>query len=313
MGTTQAETQLGYWLGPLEPLFADPAVSEIMVLDHDRVFVERDGSLHPTQARFPDRRALREVIERLLLPLGRELTQAQPFADGHLGEGTRFTATVPPLTDAPTLSLRKEVAMDLGEAWEAALDGDGRPLSLLRAWVREGRNLVIAGAAGTGKTSLLRRLAREIPHGERVLTIEETRELNLARVHPHVVALETRPANRAGLYAITLEDLVRLALHMRPDRIIVGEIRGKEAYDWLGALDTGHRGSLTTLHAMSAEDVPERLVAAMALAHALPAQLLRQRVLSLVGGVVHLARDGARRRPTQIVAVDGGRMREVWP
>ncbi len=310
----RSETHLGYWLGPLEPLFADPKVSEIMVLDHDRVFVEREGEMLATGAHFADRRALQDVIERLLLPLGRELTQAQPFADGRLGDGARFTATIPPLTPAPTLTLRKEVAIDLGEAWQDALAGDDRPLRILRAWVREGRNIVISGAAGTGKTSLLRHLAREIPRGERVLTIEETRELDLARVHPHVVALETRPANRAGLYAITLDDLVRLALHMRPDRIIVGEIRGKEAYDWLAALDTGHRGSLTTLHATSAQDVPERLLAAMALAHAMPMAPLRQRVLRLLGGVVHLTRDAdGRRRPTDIVRfVDGG-VEAVWP
>ena len=204
--------------------------------------------------------------------------------------------------------------MDLGEAWQDALAGDERPLRMLRTWVREGRNIVIAGAAGTGKTSLLRHLAREIPRGERVLTIEETRELDLLRIHPHVVALETRPANRAGLYAITLDELVRLALHMRPDRIIIGEIRGKEAYDWLSALDTGHRGSMTTLHATSARDVPERLVAAMALAHALPAPLLRRRILALLGGVVHLSRDASgRRHPTEIVKFEHGQTEVLWP
>lgn len=309
-----AETRLAYWLGPLEAPFRDERVSEIMVLDFDRVFVERQGALTPEPVTFPDRRSLQELVERLLLPLGRELTQASPYADGRLGEGVRFTATIPPLTQAPTLTIRKVAAIDLEAAWREALEGDEGPLRILRAWVREQRNLVVAGAAGTGKTSLVRLLCQTIDPGERILTIEETRELGLGRIHPHVVALETRSPNRAGLYAIDLEDLLRLALHMRPDRIIVGEIRGREAVAWLAALDTGHRGSITTLHATSAQDVVDRLLFAAAPARSAPLRLLRRRLTSLVGGVVHLERlRGGLRRPTALVRYEQGRPEQVWP
>ncbi len=309
-----AETHLGYWLGPLEAAFRDEQVSEIMVLDFDRVFVERRGAIVPEPIAFPDRRALQELIERLLLPLGRELTQASPYTDGRLGDGVRFTATMPPLTPAPTLTIRKVAKVDLERAWLEALEGDERPIRILRSWVRSRRNVVIAGAAGTGKTSLVRLLAEVIDPSERLLTIEETRELELGRVHPHVVALETRSPNRAGLYAIDLEDLLRLALHMRPDRIIVGEIRGRETVAWLSALDTGHRGSLTTLHATSAWDVIDRLLYAAAPARSMPPRLLRQRLRHLLGGVVHLERlPGGSRQPTLLLQYEGGRAEQVWP
>ena len=309
-----AETHLGYWLGPLEATFRDTEVSEIMVIDFDRVFVERRGKVTPDPMTFPDRRALQELIERLLLPLGRELTQASPYADGRLGDGVRFTATMPPLTPGPTLTIRKVAKVDLERAWLEALDGDERPLRILRSWVKSRRNVVVAGAAGTGKTSLVRLLAEVIDPSERLLTIEETRELELGRVHPHVVALETRSPNRAGLYAIDLEDLLRLALHMRPDRIVVGEIRGRETVAWLSALDTGHRGSLTTLHATSAWDVTERLVYAAAPARSMPPRLLRGRLRHLLGGVVHLERgSGGQRRPSMLLQYDEGRGEQVWP
>ena len=309
-----AETHLGYWLGPLEGPFRDDQVSEIMVLDFDRVFVERHGVIAPEQVAFADRRALQELIERLLLPLGRELTQASPYTDGRLGDGVRFTATIPPLTPAPTLTIRKVSRIDLEAHWLQALAGDERPLRILRSWVRSRRNVVVSGAAGTGKTSLVRLLAQSIDPSERVLTIEETRELELGRVHPHVVALETRSPNRAGLYAIDLEDLLRLALHMRPDRIIVGEIRGREAVAWLSALDTGHRGSITTLHATSAWDVTERLLFAAAPARSMPPRLLRPRLRRLLGGIVHLERlQGGLRRATALLQCDEGRMEQVWP
>ncbi len=309
-----ADVRLGYWLGPLEGLFRDDEVSEIMVLDFDRVFVERHGKITPERVAFADRRALQELIERLLLPLGRELTQASPYTDGRLGDGVRFTATMPPLTPSPTLTIRKVATVDLETSWRDALEGDERPLRILRSWVRSHRNVVVAGAAGTGKTSLVRLLAQVIDPAERVLTIEETRELELARVHPHVVALETRSPNRAGLYAIDLEDLLRLALHMRPDRIIVGEIRGRETVAWLSALDTGHRGSMTTLHATSAVDVIDRLLFAAAPARSVPPRLLRPRLRHLLGGVVHLerAQDGLR-RPTVLMQYDDGRAFQVWP
>jgi len=309
-----AETRLGYWLGPLEGPFRDDQVSEIMVVDYDRIFVERAGVIAPSEAAFPDRRALQELIERLLLPLGRELTQAMPYADGRLGDGVRFTATLPPLTPAPTLTIRKLARIDLEAAWREALDGDDRPLAILQSWVRSRRTVVVAGAAGTGKTSLVRLLAQQIDRRERILTVEETRELELGRVHPHVVALETRSPNRAGLYAIDLEDLLRLSLHMRPDRIIVGEIRGRETVAWLSALDTGHRGSLTTLHATSADDVVDRLVFAAAPARSVPPRMLRARLARLLGGVVHLSRDASgRRRPSQLLQFDDGRSQVVWP
>lgn len=307
------EPVAGHWFGPLEDLLHDPAVSEILVLDHDRVFVEREGRLQPETRTLQSRQVLQELIERLLVPLGRELTQAVPYADGRLGESMRFTATIPPLTQSPTLTIRKETELDLAEAWEDIL-GQGSPLRILQSWVQERRNVVIAGAAGAGKTALLRWLARSIPRDERILTIEETRELALHRSHPHVVALETRPPNRAGLYGIDLEELIRLALHMRPDRIIVGEIRGREAFAWLGALDSGHPGGLTTLHATSAADVEERLLFAMSQAASVPAPLLLSRIRALIGGVVHLSRqaDGTR-RPDSLAVLEPGGPKVVWP
>lgn len=280
-------------LGPLDPLLADPEVTEIMVNGPGRAYVERAGKLIAVDLGL-DALAIERLAERIVAPLGLRLDRSSPIADARLADGSRVHAVLPPLApDGPCLTIRRFSArpvelraFDVGAAGEA----------FLRAAVRGGWNLLVAGATSAGKTTLLNALSAAIDLGERIVTIEETAELRLAQ--PHVVRLEARPANAEGVGAVGVRDLVRCALRMRPDRIVVGEVRGGEALDMLQALNTGHDGSLSTVHANGPGDALSRLETLVLFAGvALPIVAVRNQIASALDAVVFVARsaDGARR------------------
>jgi pilus assembly protein CpaF len=231
-------------LGPLQPLLADPTVSEIMVNGPHRVFVERGGQLERFDCEL-DADAIVRITERVIAPLGLRLDRASPMVDARLADGSRLHAVIPPLApDGPCVTIRRFAVRSVG------LDDfglDDAAVALLETMVRAGWNIVVAGATSAGKTTCANALARAIDPDERVVTIEETAELTLGS--PHVVRLEARPANAEGAGAVSVRELVRAALRMRPDRLVVGEVRGAEAFDMLQALNTGHDGSVTTVHA----------------------------------------------------------------
>jgi pilus assembly protein CpaF len=246
-------------LGPLEPLFEDPAISEIMVNGFQEVYIERDGRIQPVAIAFQDEAQLRHVIDRIVAPIGRRIDESSPLVDARLPDGSRVNAIIPPLAiDGPTLTIRRfskqpftlERLVSLGTI-------DWRLSEFLSHQVRDRKCMIVSGGAGSGKTSTMNALGRCISAAERVITIEDAVELNLG--HPHLVRLEARPPNIEGSGEVTIRMLVRNALRMRPDRIIVGEVRGGEAFDMLQAMNTGHLGSLTTLHANSAQDALIRL------------------------------------------------------
>ncbi|MGD8858908.1 MAG: ATPase, T2SS/T4P/T4SS family [Myxococcales bacterium] len=285
-------------LGPLEDLLADASVSEIMVVEPSTIYVERAGRLELTDRRFTDAESARTTIERIVTPLGRRIDESMPLVDARLPDGSRVNAVIPPLASrGPCITIRKfpERRMTLDD-----LVG-GRSLSpamasLLKSAVRARKNLVVAGGTGSGKTTLLNVLSGAIPPGERVVTIEDAAELRLDQ--PHVVSLESRPPNMEGKGEFTIRDLVRNALRMRPDRILVGECRGGEAIDMLQAMNTGHEGSMTTTHANSPREAAQRLEMLCLMAGLdLPTTALRRQIASSVHLLVQQARfaDGARR------------------
>jgi len=246
-------------LGPLEELLADPEVEEVMVNGPDRVYVERRGRIEPTEVHFADEAELRNSIERILAPLGRRVDELSPMVDARLADGSRVNVVIPPLAvDGPALSIRRFAAARPGPADLVEL-GTLTPQmrGLLEVAVRERRSLLVSGGTGSGKTTLLNALSSFVAAEERVVTIEDAAELRLQQ--PHVVRLESRPASVEGRGEVTIRDLLRNALRMRPDRIVIGEVRGPEALDLLTALNTGHRGALSTLHANSPADALRRL------------------------------------------------------
>jgi pilus assembly protein CpaF len=246
-------------LGPLEPLLADATITEIMVNDPDTIFIERGGQIERIEVTFRDESHLRHVIDRIVGPIGRRIDESSPLVDARLPDGSRVNAIIPPLAlGGPVLTIRKfspqpftlERLVELGTL-------DQEMAEFLARCVQERLSIIISGGTGAGKTSTLNALGLCIPEGERLITIEDSAELQLR--HPHLVSLESKPPNIEGKGEITIRTLVRNALRMRPDRIIVGEVRGGEAFDMLQAMNTGHRGSLTTLHANSPEDALVRL------------------------------------------------------
>ncbi len=284
-------------LGPLEPLLADPAVEEVMVNGPATVYVERGGRIEATGVRFADEEELRNAIERILAPLGRRVDELSPMVDARLADGSRVNVVIPPLAlDGPLVSIRRFGARRPGPDELVALGtltADQR--RSLEIAVAARRSVLVSGGTGSGKTTLLNALSSFVAMAERVVTIEDAAELRLQQ--PHVVRLESRPAGVEGRGEVTIRDLLRNALRMRPDRIVIGEVRGPEALDLLTALNTGHDGALSTVHANSPADALNRLetlalMAGVGLPHAAVAEQVR-RGIDLV---VHLERraDGGR-------------------
>lgn len=298
-------------LGPLTPLMLDPTISDVLVNGPQRVYVERKGRLELTEVRFHDEDHLMLVIERILMSSGRRVDESSPMADARLPDGSRVNVVIPPVAvNGPVLSIRRfavrHLSLDSLVAGGTLLPEAARFLELA---MQARLSVVVSGGTGSGKTTLLNSIAEHIPAGERIITIEDTAELRLP--HEHLVSLEGRPANVEGTGQIDIRSLVRNALRMRPDRIIVGEARGAEALDMLQAMNTGHEGSMTTVHANSPRDALSRLETMMLMADLeLPQRVLREQIGSAVNLLVHLARlpDGGRRimHITEIAGLDNG-------
>jgi pilus assembly protein CpaF len=297
-------------LGPLEDLMRDAAVSEIMVNGPNTIYVERGGKLTLTDRRFNDDRHLRTIIERIIAPLGRRIDESSPMVDARLADGSRVNAIIEPLAiDGATLTIRrfgtKRLSMDdLVRFGSIIPEASG----LLKAMVEARLNIVVSGGTGSGKTTFLNILSNFIPNGERIVTIEDAAELMLNQ--EHIVRLESRPANIEGRGAVTIRDLVKNSLRMRPDRIVIGECRSGEALDMLQAMNTGHDGSLTTLHANTPRDALARLETLVLMAgFDLPVRAIREQVASAVDAIVQIERlrDGSRKVTsiTEVVGMEG--------
>jgi pilus assembly protein CpaF len=287
-----------FGLGPLETLLANADISDILVNRHDQVYIEREGRLEETNLVFRDDRHLMQIIERIVSRVGRRIDESSPMVDARLPDGSRVNAVIPPLAlDGPTLSIRRFRTDRLGAQDLVQRDALTAPmLEFLQHCVGSRLNLIVSGGTGAGKTTMLNVLSSFIGDRERVVTIEDAAELKLRQ--RHVVRLETRPANIEGKGAVRQRELVINALRMRPDRIVVGEVRGEEALDMLQAMNTGHDGSLTTIHANTPRDALYRLDTMVAMANLnIPEKAIRQQVASAVDIIVQVARlaDGSRR------------------
>jgi pilus assembly protein CpaF len=300
-----ADEILGH--GPLEPYLRDPEVSEIMVNGHDHVYVERAGRLYPVAAAFADESHLRRTIDKIVARVGRRVDEASPMVDARLPDGSRVNAVVPPLAiDGSVLTIRKFAADPFAVSDLIGFGTITAPVAqLLQACVRGRMNIVISGGTGSGKTTTLNVLSSFVPDDERIITIEDAAELQLRQ--DHVLRLEARPPNLEGRGAITIRDLVRNSLRMRPDRIIIGEVRDGAALDMLQAMNTGHDGSITTVHSNGPRDALSRLETMVMMAGVeLPQRAIREQMASAINLIVHQARlkDGTR-RITHITEVDG--------
>ena len=287
-----------FGLGPLEPLLADPTISDILVNSPKKVYIERGGKLEPTGIEFKDDEHLMRVIERIVSTVGRRIDESSPMVDARLSDGSRVNAIIPPLSlDGPVLSIRRFGAEPLRMASLIEKSALTKEMAeMFEMCVRARLNLLISGGTGAGKTTLLNALSSYIPDDERIVTIEDSAELQLQQ--PHVVRLETRPPNIESKGEITQRDLVKNALRMRPDRIVIGEVRGGEAIDMLQAMNTGHDGSLTTIHANTPRDALARLETMIQMTGMrLSDRAMRQQVASAINMVVQAARlsDGTRR------------------
>jgi pilus assembly protein CpaF len=310
-GLVDRIAERAFGLGPLEPLLADPEVEEVMVCGTAPVWVERGGRLERTQVAFASERDLREAIERILAPLGRRVDEAEPLCDARLPDGSRVNVVIPPLAlDGPVLTIRRFRRRGFTPEELVANGTLTRPLlDFLARAVRARCTILICGGTGSGKTTTLNALSSFIGDGERVVTIEDAAELALRQ--PHVVRLEARPPNLEGRGEVTIRRLVRNALRMRPDRIVVGEVRGAEALDLLTALSTGHDGSLSTVHAGSPAEALRRIeTLALMAGLGLPHEALREQVADAFDLVMCQARggDGVRRvvAVAEVVPVAGG-------
>jgi pilus assembly protein CpaF len=296
-----------FGLGPLEALLKDPQISDILVNRHDQVFIERNGLLEETGIVFKDDRHLMQIIERIVSMVGRRIDESSPMVDARLQDGSRVNAIIPPLAlDGPALSIRRFRTDKLGAADLVERESMTQPmLDFLRAAVASRLNIIVSGGTGAGKTTLLNVLSGYIGDTERVVTIEDAAELMLRQ--RHIVRLETRPPNIEGRGAVRARDLVINALRMRPDRIIIGEVRGAEALDMLQAMNTGHDGSLTTIHANSPRDALYRMDTMVAMANLnIPDRAVRQQIASAADLIIQVTRlsDG-NRRVTAIAEITG--------
>jgi pilus assembly protein CpaF len=287
-----------FGLGPLEPLLKDPTVSDILVNRFDRVYVERAGKLEPTGLSFKDDAHLMQIIDRIVSRVGRRVDESSPMVDARLPDGSRVNAIIPPLAiDGPCLSIRRFGRDPITARNMVENKSLTEPmLELLSAMVKGRLNILISGGTGAGKTTLLNVLSGYIPNNERVVTIEDAAELQMKQ--EHVVRLETRPPNIEGKGAIRQRQLVINSLRMRPDRIVVGEVRGEETFDMLQAMNTGHEGSLTTVHANSQRDALARLENMFSMASLnIPERAMRTQIASAIHAVVQIARmaDGTRK------------------
>ncbi|SFK80842.1 pilus assembly protein CpaF [Loktanella salsilacus] len=294
-------------LGPLEPLLADPTINDILVNNHQKVYVERFGKLEKTQVRFRDERHLLRIIDKIVSSMGRRVDESQPWVDARLPDGSRVNAIIRPCAvDGPSLSIRKFSAKpySLDRLVEAkALTHPAA--AILRGLVEARLNVLISGGTGSGKTTMLNAMSAFIDKDQRIVTIEDAAELQLQQ--DHVVRLETRPSSIEGTGAITQRELVRNALRMRPDRIIVGEVRGAECFDMLQAMNTGHDGSMTTVHANTVRDALSRLEQMVTMMGAdIPMATIRSQIASSIDIIVQLSRhsDG-KRRVMSIAEVNG--------
>ena len=294
-------------LGPLEPLLKDESISDILINTHSTVYVERFGRLEPTDVRFQDTRHLVRIINKIVAAVGRRVDESQPMVDARLADGSRVNAIIPPLAvDGPLVSIRKFAKSPIHMDRLIELGSISSEMALLlRAIVQSHRNVLISGGTGSGKTTLLNALSAFIANEERIVTIEDSAELQLQQ--PHVGRLETRPANIEGKGEITQRDLVRNALRMRPDRIIVGEVRAGEAFDMLQAMNTGHDGSMTTVHANTPRDALSRVEQMIGMAGLeLSPRSIRQQIASAINIVIQAERmDDGRRRVVSISEVVG--------
>jgi pilus assembly protein CpaF len=304
-------------LGPLEELLADPVVEEVMVNGHREVYVERAGRIERSEVGFPSEQALRDAIERVLAPLGRRVDELSPMVDARLADGSRVNVVIPPLAvDGPAVSIRRfTAARPDPDAMVASGTLTPGVRDALAEAVRTRRSVLVSGGTGSGKTTLLNALSTFIDPTERVITIEDAAELRLRQ--PHVVRLESRPPSVEGRGEVTIRDLLRNALRMRPDRIVIGEVRGPEALDLLTALNTGHDGALSTVHANSPEDALRRLeTLALMAGIGLPHAAIRDQLGRGLDLIVHLERDGPRRVVAELGEVEafagGFGVREVW-
>jgi pilus assembly protein CpaF len=296
-----------FGLGPLETLLKDASVSDILVNRWDRVFVERKGRLELSDVRFRDNAHLRQIIDRIVGLVGRRIDEISPMVDARLADGSRVNAIIPPLAlEGPAMSIRRFGSKPLQledlirhGAFPAAV------MDFLAAAVQSRCNVLISGGTGSGKTTLLNCLSRYIPSDERVITIEDAAELQLQQ--PHVVRLETRPANIEGKGEITQRDLVKNCLRMRPDRVIIGECRGAEAIDMLQAMNTGHEGSMTTVHANSTRDALARIEVMVSMAgYDIPLRAVRQQVASAIQIIIQATRlTGGKRKVTRVSEITG--------